>query len=351
MRSRRIVRSLTMLLGGLLALSGASALAGTIELQGAGGTFPHPYYQAAFEAFSRQRPVVVQYQALGSGEGIRLLLERKIDFGATDAFMTLREMQGAPAPILHVPTCLGAVVLTYYLPNDPKLRLAPEVISDLFLGKIKRWNDSRIAKLNPDIRLPDLPVQIVYRTDSSGTTFIFSEYLSKTSPAWKEQLGIGKLLKWPVGTGGQGNPGVASLIKQRPGSIGYVELIYALGNELTVATVRNRAGRFIEPTVETVTLAAQGPMPDDTNASLTDSETPGGYPISSFTWLAFYREQDYGNRPRERGEALASLLWWITHEGQSHARPLHYAPIPDEAVRKTEAILRSMTYRGQPILR
>jgi phosphate transport system substrate-binding protein len=324
--------------------------AGT-ELSGAGATFPYPYYQTVFEAFSRQHSVAVRYQATGSGEGIRSLLDRKADFGATDAFMTPEEIRSAPAPIVHVPTCLGAVVLTYYLPGNPALRLSADVVADIFLGRIVRWNDPRIGALNPDQRLPDLPVRVAHRSDSSGTTFIFSEYLTKTNPAWRAKVGTGKTVKWPVGIGGKGNPGVAGLVKQAPGSIGYVELIYALGNDLTVASLRNRAGRFVEPVPDTVTLAARVPLPDDTNASLTDTEVPEGYPISSFTWVGLYQEQDYDGRSRERSEALVRLLWWVTHEGQAYARPLHYAPLPHEAVRKAENLLRSVTYRGQPILR
>ncbi len=324
--------------------------AGT-ELSGAGATFPHPYYKTVFDAFSRQSPVTVRYQATGSGEGIRSLLDRKADFGATDAFMTPEEIRSAPAPIVHVPTCLGAVVLTYYLPGNPKLRLSADVIADIFLGRITRWNDPRIGGLNPDHRFPDLAVRVVHRSDSSGTTFIVSEYLTKTSQAWRDKVGTGRTVKWPVGIGGKGNPGVAGMVKQTPGSIGYVELIYALGNDLTVAALRNRAGRFVEPVPDAVTLAARVPLPDDTNASLTDTDVLDGYPISSFTWIGLYQEQDYDGRSRERGEALVRLLWWVTHEGQAYARPLQYAPLPDEAVRKAETLLRSVTYRGQPILR
>jgi len=318
-----------------------------LDLLGAGATFPHPLYQAIFDAFARQHPIKVQYQAVGSGEGMRRLLERKVDFGATDAYRVGPDGNG----LVQVPTCLGAVVLTYSLPGNPKIRLAPDVVADLFLGTITRWTDPRIAALNAGQRLPDLPVQVVHRSDASGTTYIFSEYLAKTSRTWKEKVGSGISVAWPLGTAGAGNPGVASQVKQVPGSIGYVELLYALGNDLKVADVRNRAGRFIEPNPETVALAAQMTLPDDTNVSLTDTGVPEAYPISSFTWLAVYKEQEYDGRSRERADAVVRLLWWTTHEGQLHARPLFYAPLPKEAVHKAEGLLRTITFGGQPVLK
>jgi len=229
--------------------------AGT-ELSGAGATFPYPYYQTVFEAFSRQHSVAVRYQATGSGEGIRSLLDRKADFGATDAFMTPEEIRSAPAPIVHVPTCLGAVVLTYYLPGNPALRLSADVVADIFLGRIVRWNDPRIGALNPDQRLPDLPVRVAHRSDSSGTTFIFSEYLTKTNPAWRAKVGTGKTVKWPVGIGGKGNPGVAGLVKQAPGSIGYVEYAYAVQNKLAYTKMRNRDGKVVSPAGKAFQAAA-----------------------------------------------------------------------------------------------
>jgi len=322
-----------------------------VVLHGAGATFPLPFYGAAFENYARHHRVVVHYRGVGSGGGIRLLQQRKVDFGGTDAFMTAEELRAAAAPIVHLPTVLGAVAITYQLPGNPRLRLTAEVITDIFLGQVRRWSDPRLVALNPGRHLPDLPIRVAHRADSSGTTFIFSEYLTKTSAAWKERVGAGKSLKWPVGIGGEGNPGVAGLVRQAAGSIGYVELIYALANGLTVAEVQNRAGRYILPHPASVTHAAMAPLPPDTNASLTDTEAAAGYPISGFTWLGIYREQDYDGRPRERAEALVDLLWWLTHDGQAHAGPLHYAPLPAEAVRKVEVLLRGLTFRGSPILR
>ena len=346
MRSWQWTLVLAVVVGGILS-GGIEAQSANLELLGAGATFPHPLYQTMFDAFTRQNPVKVQYQAVGSGDGMRRLLERKVDFGATDAYRAGQD----GAALVQVPTCLGAVVLTYSLPGNPKLRLAPDVIADLFLGTITRWTDPRISALNPGQRLPDLPVQVVHRSDASGTTYIFTEYLAKTSRPWKDKVGTGISVSWPLGAAGGGNPGVASLIKQTPGSIGYVELLYALGNELKFAEILNRSGRFIEPTPETVALAAQTTLPDDTNVSLTDTAVAEAYPISSFTWLAVFKNQDYDGRTRDRAEWLVRLLWWMTHEGQAHARPLFYAPLPKEAVRKAEGLLRAVTFGSQPILK
>ncbi len=332
---------------------GGSGLAGAaeVELEGAGATFPLPFYEAVFDGFSRQHGISVQYRGIGSGEGIKQLLDRRVDFAGSDAFTSPKELAKAPAEIVHVPTCLGAVVLTYSLPGDPKLRLSADLVADIFLGNITRWSDPRLARLNPASALPPLPIRVIHRRDGSGTTFIFSEYLSKTSAAWKERVGADKSLRWPVGIGGEGNPGVAGLIRQAPGTIGYVELIYALANDLTVAAVQNRSGKFVDPTPESVALAAKVRLPDDTNVSLTDTAAPDGYPLSSLTWLAFYREQAYDARPRERAEALVRLLGHVIREGQTHARSLHYAPLPEEAVRKADALVKSVTYRSQRISR
>jgi phosphate transport system substrate-binding protein len=321
------------------------------QLSGAGATFPLPFYHLLFDAYARQRGVQVDYRGIGSGGGIRQLLERKVDFAGTDSFMNQDELREAGAPVVHVPTCLGGVALTYNIPGNPSIRFTPDLIADVFLGKIRRWNDSRLAEVNPDVRLPDLGISVIVRADSSGTTFILTEYLSKVSAEWGKRLGTGRSIAWPVGTGANGNPGVAGLIKQRPGAFGYVELIYALANELPAASVRNRSGHFAAPTTDTVSLAAAVALPDDMNVSLTDTAAAAGYPVSSFTYVILYREQRYDGRSRARAETLANLLWWMIHEGQRHTRPLHYAPIPEPAVVKVEALLRSLTYDGQPILR
>lgn len=335
-----------------LLLTGSQVGAAEKELIGAGATFPQPLYSKMYDSYNKQFGIMINYQGIGSGGGIKQLTNRTVDFGGTDAFMTDKELKDAGVPVLHIPTCLGAVVVTYNLPGNPKLKLSPDVVADLFLGNIRKWNDPKIAATNKDVKLPDLPVSVVHRADGSGTTHIFSEYLTKVSKEWKEKIGTGKSLNWPQGQIGQkGNPGVAGYVKQTPGAVGYVELIYALQNKMSFADVRNKSGKFIEPTVKSVSAAANVKMPDDTNVSLTDTEAPDGYPISGLTWLIFYKEQSYGGRNRARAENLAKLLWWTIHEGQKHAEPLQYSPLPKEAVTKAEKILKSMTFAGTPLLK
>lgn len=321
-----------------------------LELIGAGATFPYPLYSKMFNEYYKNTGVKINYQAIGSGGGIRQLKNKTVDFGGTDAFMSGEELENAEGKILHIPTCIGAVVITYNLEGNPTLKFTPDVIADIFLGKITKWNDPRIAIINPDVSLPDMNITVVHRSDGSGTTFIFSDYLSKVNAEWKAEIGVGKSLNWTIGIGGKGNPGVAGLIKQVPGSIGYVELIYALQNDMTVAPIRNRKGNFIEPTIESTTLAAQTDIPPDTRISITNTDVDMGYPISSFTWLIFYQEQNYDNRTLSRAKALVDLLWWIIHDGQQYPAELDYAPLPEAVVKKSETILRTITYNGSKIV-
>lgn len=329
-----------------------SAFSQKVELLGAGATFPMPLYTKMFDVYNQKTGVKVNYQAIGSGAGITQLVNKTIDFGATDAFMTNEELSKSGFPILHIPICLGAVVITYNLPNNPKLRLSPELIADIFLGKITNWNDRKLKMLNPEVALPaDLKITVVHRSDGSGTTFIFSDYLSKISNEWKNGPGVGKSLNWPAGLGAKGNSGVAGYIKQLPGAIGYVELAYALQNKMPVAVVKNKSGNFIEPSIKSTSNAASIQLPDDTRASITDTSAKEGYPISGFTWIIIYKEQNYSGRSKEKVQALLDLLWWMTHEGQSLAEPLHYAPLPKDAVKKAETILKSSVYGGAKILK
>jgi len=321
------------------------------ELLGAGATFPYPYYSKLFDTYHKSKDIKVNYQAIGSGGGIRQLLKKTVDFGGTDAFMKEKDLKKAAGTILHMPTCLGAVVVSYNIPGNLTLKLTPEIISGIFLGEIKKWNDPKIQAQNKSVKLPDINIVVVHRSDGSGTTFIFSDYLCKVSSAWKEKVGAGKSLNWPTGLGAKGNPGVAGLIKQVPGSVGYVELIYALSNNMSYAHVQNKAGKFIAPSIETVSLAANVALPEDTRVSITDTDAADGYPISGFTWLIFYQEQNYDNRDKVKADTLTDMLWWVLHEGQALAKPLHYAPLPAEAVKKGEAILKSVTYNGTPLLK
>lgn len=322
------------------------------ELIGAGATFPQPLYSKMFDAYFQQNKIKVNYQGIGSGGGINQLVKKTVDFGGTDAFMTDKELAEAGAPVLHIPTCLGAVVVTYNLPDSPKLNFTQDLVADIFLGKIKKWNDPQIAAANPKVKLPDLAISVVHRADGSGTTYIFSEYLSKISKEWKDKIGMGKSLNWPAGQIGQkGNPGVAGYVKQTPGSVGYVELLYALQNKMAFGNIKNKAGTFVEPTPKSVSAAANVKIPDDTNVSLTDTDAKDGYPISGFTWLIFYKEQNYGGRSKEKAEALVKMLHWMVKDGQKFVEPLQYSALSSEAVAKSEKIIRSMTYGGAPILK
>mgnify|MGYP001773096812 CR=1 FL=1 len=319
------------------------------ELLGAGATFPYVLYSKMFDVYYKQTGVKVNYQSIGSGGGIRQLKEKTVDFGASDAFLNEGQLKEFDSPVLHIPICLGAVVITYNLPGNPELKLTPDVIADIFLGKIKKWNDPRIVQLNPGVKLPSMNITVVHRSDGSGTTFVFVDYLSKVSREWETKVGRGTSVAWPVGLGGKGNEGVTGLVKQMSGSIGYVELIYAKQNKLPVALVRNKKGKFIKPELPSITSAGNVKIPDDTRISITDTEAEEGYPISSFTWVLVYKEQNYKNRSFERAKQLVKLLWWMTHDGQNYTEPLDYAKLPPEAVKKAEAIIKSITYNGKPV--
>ena len=322
-----------------------------VELIGAGATFPYPLYSKMFDVYYKNYGVKVNYQAIGSGGGIRQLINKTVDFGGSDAIMSDKDLTEASAPVLHIPTCAGAVVPTYNLAGNPQLRFTPDVIADIFLGKVSKWNDPRISAVNPGVKLPDMNITVVHRSDGSGTTFIFSDYLSKVSGEWKEKVGTGPSLNWPTGLGGKGNPGVAGLVQQTPGSIGYVELIYALQNKMPYGMVKNKKGKFVAATLASTSKAADTNLPDDMKVSLTDTDAPEGYPISGFTWILVYKEQNYAGRSEEKAKELVKLLWWMTHEGQRNAQPLHYAPLSKKAVENAEKLVKSVTYNGKPIMK
>jgi phosphate transport system substrate-binding protein len=345
-------RSLAAVLWAHLLVAGWSAepVAAQILMNGAGATFPYPIYSKWFDEYAKlDQGVRFNYQSIGSGGGIRQITARTVDFGASDGPMTDDQLQRAPGELLHVPTVLGAVVATYNLPGNPKLRFAPDVLAGIFLGKITKWNDPRIAAATPGISLPDQSILVVHRSDGSGTTYIWTDYLSKVSPEWDAKVGRGTSVNWPVGLGGKGNEGVAGQIKNTPGALGYVELAYAIKNNLPAASVRNAVGKFVEPSVETTTAAAAGAarsMPEDFRVSLTNAPGDNAYPIASFTWLLVYRDQ-----PDEaKGKALVKFLWWMIHDGQRYAANLFYAPLPSVVVKQIEAKLGRIAYRGKPLL-
>ena len=322
-----------------------------VELTGAGATFPAPFYTKAFDQYAKEFGVKVNYQAIGSGGGIAQIKSKTVDFGASDAFLNDSDLAAMPATLLHIPMVAGAVVLTYNLPGSPELKFSPDVLADIFLGKITKWNDPRIVADNASANLPKTNITVVHRSDGSGTTNVFTDYLSKVSPEWKTKVGMNTSVSWPVGIGGKGNAGVAGLVKQLPGSFGYVELIYALQNNMPYGSLKNLAGNFIKPSLASTSTACAGDMPADTRVSMTNTSAPEGYPIAGFTWILLYKEQNYANKSREKADAVVKMLWWMTHEAQKYAEPLAYAQLPAPVVSKAEAILRSVTYDGTPVLK
>jgi phosphate transport system substrate-binding protein len=338
------------LLAMLVAIAGGGVASAQLLLNGAGATFPYPIYSKWFDEYAKTAGGVrFNYQSIGSGGGIRQIIERTVDFGASDGPMTDEQLKKAPGPLLHIPTVLGAVVATYNLPGNPKLKFTPDVLADVFLGKITEWNDHRIRAANPGARLPSRPILVVHRSDGSGTTYIWADYLSKVSREWERTVGRGTSVKWPVGLGGKGNEGVAGQVKNTPGALGYVELAYAITNKLPVASIRNPAGKFVEPTIQSTTAAAAGAaenMPADFRVSLTNAPGDDAYPVASFTWLLVYREQ----RDETKGRALVKFLWWAIHDGQTYASDLLYAPLPAPVVKRVEAELEAITFQGRPLL-
>ena len=320
------------------------------NLQGAGATFPYPLYLKWLNEYTKLNPKIrIDYQSIGSGGGIKQIQAQTVDFGASDAPMTDAEMKGAPGELVHIPTVLGAVVLTYNLEGISKpLRFSPEVIADIFLGKITKWNDARIKADNRDANLPAADIGVVHRADGSGTSFVFTDYLSKVSPEWKTKVGADKSPKWPVGQGGKGNEGVMGQIKNQPNTIGYVELAFAVQNKMPAALIRNASGKFVAPTIEAVTAAAAASAantPDDLRVSITNAAGADVYPISSYTYILAYKDQ----KDAAKGKALVDFLWWGIHDGEKFAKELQYAPLPDEIVKRAEAKINSITSGGKPL--
>ncbi len=339
-------RSLQLVVFGVLLFSIACNNSST-NLQGAGATFPNPLYQKWLSEYGRLHPdVKIDYQSIGSGGGIKQLKEQTVDFGASDAPMSDADLKAAPGEILHIPTVLGAVVITYNLEGvSQPLRFSSDVLADIFLGKIKKWNDAKIAADNPGVTLPGSDVTVVHRSDGSGTSAVFTDYLSKVSAEWKEKVGSGTSPSWPTGLGGKGNEGVTGQIKNTPNTVGYVELAYAVQNKLPVAHIKNAAGSFVEPSIDAVTAAAAGSVastPDDLRVSITNAAGPTAYPIASYTYILVYKDQ----KDPAKGKALVNFLWWGIHEGESFAKELQYSPLPADIVKRAEAKINSVTAGG-----
>ena len=332
--------------------AGNTAPGGSLQLQGSGASFPKPIYEKWVSEFGKVNPNIrIDYQATGSGAGQKALLSKTADFGASDDPMSDEDLKSAGAEILHIPTVLGAVVLTYNLEGIKEpLKLTGQTIADIYLGNIRKWNDDRLKNDNPGVALPDADILPVYRADSSGTSAVFTDFLSKTSPDWKSKVGMNKQPSWitGVGIGAKGNDGVMGQVKQTPNSIGYVELTFAKANNLPAAHVKNKAGQFVEASLDSVSAAAAGSvasMPDDLRTQITDADGAASYPIASYTYVLVYKEQ----ADPVKGKAIADFLWWATHDGEKFVKDLHYAPLPAEVVKKVEAKINSMTGGGKPL--
>jgi phosphate transport system substrate-binding protein len=314
-------------------------------VNGAGATFPYPLYSKWFSEYAKIDPSVkFNYQSIGSGGGIKQISAQTVDFGASDKFLTDKELAAVPGKLLHIPTVMGAVVVTYNLPGiDKGIKLAAGNLADIFLGKLTMWNDPKIAVDNPGLKLPAQPIIVVHRSDGSGTSAIFTDFLSSVSTQWKEQVGMGASVNWPVGLGGKGNEGVAGQVKNTLYTIGYVELAYAVENRLPYAALQNRDGKFVEPSIKSTSAAAAGAiktMPADYRVSLVNQPGAETYPIVGFTWLLVYEQQS----DKVKGQKLVDFLNWELNKGQKMAEPMLYAPLPESVVKMVEKTIQSIKY-------
>src|SRR5580692_7595962 len=326
----------------LLCALGALPLAAQTTLNGAGATFPNPMYSKWFSEYHKIHPdIQMNYQPIGSGGGIRQVIAGTVDFGATDGPMTDDQLKEAKMKILHIPTVLGADVPAYNIPGvTAELKFTPEALAGIFLGKVTKWNDKAIASVNPGVNLPEKDIIVVHRSDGSGTTYIWTDYLTKVNADWQSQTGKGTSVKWPIGLGGKGNEGVAGSIRQLSGSIGYVELIYAVQNNIPFGSVRNAAGVFLKASLDGVTAAAASApkMPPDFRVSITDAPGKDAYPISSFTWLLIPQQ----SKDAAKGKILADFLNWMATDGQKMTAALSYAPLPESVVQKEKETIKQV---------
>ncbi len=334
------------------ATSTVTSIAQAMSLNGAGGTFIAPLATKWFQEYANVSGVQVNYQAIGSGGGIKAITDGTVNFGESDGIMTADQIAAAEAahgPILHIPMTSGSVAITYNLSGIPSgtLKMTPDVLANIYLKKITKWNDPAITSLNPGVNLPDEDIAVVHRSDGSGTTYIFTNYLSKVSSQWQSEVGNATSVNWPGDIGGEKNAGVAGQVAQIPGAIGYVELAYAIQNNLPWVLLKNAAGNYIAPSIEATTAAAQGvDLPDDMKVMITNSSNPDAYPIAGFTWVLAYVNQTNAST----GLALVNMLWWAIHDGQQYCAGLDYAPLSSTAVSKAEALIKSIKYNGQPLL-
>ena len=350
---KKFVSSVMILVAALAVAScgGANGEREAQELSGAGATFPLPFYNVVFEKFAEKNGDAVAYGGIGSGGGVRNLNDKIVDFAGSDAFLSDEEMKEM-SPVIHIPTCMGAVVVAYNLEGVKTLNLSGELIADIFAGDVKMWNDPRIAELNPEAALPAEAIIPVYRSDGSGTTFVFTDYLTKVSEKWAGKYGTGKSVNFPSGQAAKGNPGVAGVISQTKNSIGYVGSEYAFAQKIPYAKVKNQRGELVEPTAASISAAASGEIPADTRTSITNSDAEGAYPIATFTWMIIYKEQNYANRTKEQAAATLDLLQYIlSDEAQAITSEVHYAPLPAKAKEISMQNLKTVTYDGETILK
>lgn len=321
------------------------------SLSGAGATFPAPLYTKWVDVFKTKCGVEINYQAIGSGGGITNITNQTVDFGASDAILTAEQEQAAVAaggPILHIPMTIGGIAVVFKLPGftSGQLKLTPDVLAKIYLGDIEKWNDPAIAAVNAGLSLPDTDITVVHRSDGSGTTFQFTDYLSKVSTDWQSQVGSATTVNWPVGVGGEKNAGVAAQVDALPGAIGYVEVAYAVQANMVWAALQNKSGAFVEPTLAAISAAADGVvLPDDMKVFIDNSDNAAAYPIAGFTWVLAYQNQT----DQAKAQSLVYYLWWSIHDGQQYSEALTYATMPAGAVSKAEALIESITYNGQPV--
>ncbi len=355
-RCRLLSAMVVLIIGVLLFLSGcgnkpaenpaqnAEPAGQTLKLSGAGASFPYPLYSKWIEQYKQvKQDVKIDYQSIGSSGGIRGITEQALDFAGSDVPMSDEEISKAQGPIIHLPVTLGAVVIAYNLPGKPQLKMDAEVIGDIFMGKINNWNDSRLASLNPGVNLPDEKIEVIHRSDGSGSTYVFTDYLSSANSSWNNSPGKGKLIDWPVGTGAKGNEGIVSQVAQIEGAIGYMELAYAIKNNLPYAKVKNPAGNYIEPAISTTTAAAAGAadsIPPDLRVSIVNAPGANAYPIAAFSYLLIYQRQ----KDPAKGKALSDFLLWAAHEGQRYSAELFYAPLPKNIVNLVDNKINGLTF-------
>lgn len=335
------------------ALTAPAAPHGDGTLTGAGASFPFPLYSKMFDEYKKETGVAVNYQSVGSGTGQKQIIEQTVDFGASDNAMSDEKLASAPAKIAHIPMALGAVAVTYNIPGvDPatEIKMTGPVLADIYLGKIKNWNDPAIMGLNEGVKLPGLPITVARRSDSSGTTAVYTDFLSKVSPEFQSTIGSSNSVNWTVGSAAKGNDGVAGLVKSTPGAIGYVEEVYALQNKMPTMALQNAKGEYLQPTVDGM-LAAAGAseLPEDMRGSVTNADAPGAYPIASYTYVLAYPEQNYAGRDKAQAERLQHLLQWMLTKGQDYHQALNYGRLPDAVRERALKIVNDMTFDGQPM--